>query len=137
MKEFDLNFIFFPFPGSMECNPSSSDTKPGACYAALVAKHAESRGRFWQVHDALFDDGTLLDPLRAAELAGIAGAQSMEEILADTIAKIAVIRDVRSANHFGVQSTPTIFINGMGIQGAPVDWFLKEIIRREQERRRR
>jgi protein-disulfide isomerase/uncharacterized membrane protein len=130
----ELRYLFVPHPRSSTCNPYAEYERPIACLAALVAKYAERTGRYWPVHDALFDRPALLHEENADELARLAGAPTMAAILADTTAAIALARDIELANRIGVRHTPAIFINGMGMEGLPDDWFLRDVVRRELKR---
>ncbi len=129
-----VKFIFVPHPRSRECNPRAEVEKPGSCLAALVASYATPRGRLWEVHDALYDDPGLLDEGRADELARIAGAPDMAALRGDTRAVLDLQRDLGIAAMASVRHTPTLFVNGMGMEGMPQEWFLRELIERESRR---
>lgn len=132
----DLKIVFIPYPSSKECNPSAEKHRPGACLAAAVAKYAERHGRFWEVHDAMFDDNSLLEERRQADLAALAGAPSIDAIMTDTTIIGAVQSDILFGLAAEIRHTPSLFINGMGIEGLPPDWFLEQLIENETERAR-
>lgn len=134
VARYNLRHLFVPHPRSRPCNPFAERERPAACLAALVVKYAERTGRYWPVHDALFDRPELLEEANADELARLAGAPDMAAILSDTAAELALARDLELARRAGVRHTPTIFINGMGMEGLPDDWFLRRAVRNEIRR---
>lgn len=133
-RVYDIRIVYMNHPKSRECNPWSLSDHPGACTAALVAVAAHRRGDFWSVHDALFDQIGELTPGNADVFARIAGASSMKDILADTANAMELAREIAIGHAAGVTHTPTIFINGMGVQGMPDRWFLEEAIENELDR---
>ena len=81
--------------------------------AALAALAANEQGKFWQMHDALF----AAPKLDAEKIEAIAKEQGldMDKFNADRIGpkvEEALMRDMRDAQEIGVNSTPTIYING-------------------------
>lgn len=134
----DVRFIYVNVPKSRECNAAVDVEKPGACIAALVSQHARLRGdtQFWAVYEAVFGAPALLEESRADRLAQVAGAPDMATILADSAARAAIQEDLAIARMAGVQNVPSFFINGMGIEGLPDDWFLIEAVEREEDRAR-
>ena len=134
MKSYDVKLIFVPYPRSRECNPTAKSDIPNSCYAALVAEFASRRGKLWETYDAIFDDPEILKQDREGELARIAGASNMAEITNDTQAVADLQRDIAIANISGVKHTPSIFINNMGLEGMPDEWFLFEAVDKESRR---
>jgi protein-disulfide isomerase len=91
---------------------------PHAEMAAEAAEFAAARGRFWPMHDWLFEHQPLdpvqimlgvedvaLDPSEAA-------AELVEQRYADRVR-----RDFASGVHSGVTGTPTFFVNGLRYDG--------------------
>jgi Na+/H+ antiporter NhaA len=87
---------------------------PHAELAAMAAESAGLQGRFWEMHDLLFER---YDHLELEDLAGYAADLGLdtEEFLRhlddDRLAR-RVQRDVASADASGVRGTPTFFVNG-------------------------
>jgi protein-disulfide isomerase len=86
-------------------------------YADLVAETAESageRGRFWQMHDWLFEHQEQLDPVHlalGAEQVGLPVDDLAGEV--NSHARLARIqRDFVSGVRSGVDATPAFFVNG-------------------------
>jgi protein-disulfide isomerase len=101
-----LRFVFRNFP--------ITSSHPHAQQAAEAAEAAGSQGRFWQMHDLLFENQRhLSDPdLRAyAEKIGLAVEQFDNE-LAEHVHAARVHEDLMSGARSGVNGTPTFLING-------------------------
>jgi protein-disulfide isomerase len=88
--------------------------------AAETAEAAGAQGRFWQMHDMLFENQDYLDRpylLRYARALGL-DSHAVEEAL-DTHVFVPRIReDFFGGVRSGVNGTPTIFINGRRHDGA-------------------
>jgi Na+/H+ antiporter NhaA len=97
-----------------------SDVHPRAQLAAQAAEAAAAQGRFWEMHDLLFQHQDALqgrDLLRYAEELGL----DIERFRADmhkNAGAVHVAEDVDSADLSGVSGTPTFFINGRRHHGA-------------------
>jgi len=96
-----------------------------AVAAAVVAICAAEQGRFWPVHDRLFERqpqwAAQADPGRyLAALADSAGADhaQLARCLAGKSAEAAVQADSQAAARAGAYSTPTFYIEGGLIDGA-------------------
>lgn len=90
-------------------------------HAAEAAEAADAQGRFWEMHDLLFENQHALkdDDLAgyAAEL-GLDAKRLMAEIR--TGAHVARIkRDFLSGRQNGVNGTPTFFVNGEPFEDEP------------------
>jgi protein-disulfide isomerase len=106
-----LRFVFRHFP--------LSQIHPFAESAAETAEYAGAHGRFWQTHDALFENqDTLNQPRLAASLlfalaeaAGLSAAGLRDALASGTYAP-KVRSDFMGGVRSGVNGTPTFFING-------------------------
>ncbi|RZA25438.1 MAG: hypothetical protein EOP10_06880 [Proteobacteria bacterium] len=112
--------VFKNFPLDSSCN-SSVQTKmhAHACTAARLARCAGTAGKFWPMHDRLFENQSSIDETSltawAKEL-GLSDAQIKEcKESKDVLAKIQ--DDARQASEAGLQGTPTLFINGQKYNG--------------------
>jgi protein-disulfide isomerase len=88
--------------------------------AAEASEAAAAQGRFWDMHDALFDHQDALAPAalrRYAQDLGLDVEHFWDEVRTREHAP-RVGEDVRSADESGVAGTPTFFINGRRHQGA-------------------
>jgi protein-disulfide isomerase len=93
-----------------------SNIHPHAARAAESAEAAGAQGRFWQMHDALFEQDRPLDDERLAHLAGKAGLD-VQRYLSEMAAGVYAARvdeDFKRALYGdGVTGTPTLYLNGV------------------------
>jgi uncharacterized OsmC-like protein/predicted DsbA family dithiol-disulfide isomerase len=109
----DVRFVF-------RANPRSH-LFPDAEPAAEAAEAAAARGKFWEMHDRLFerDDGLGRPQLVAmARALGLDGA-AFEAELDGRVHREAVRAQELSGFHSHVIGTPTFFVNGVRFEDAP------------------
>jgi protein-disulfide isomerase len=93
---------------------------PHALHAAQAAEAAAEQGRFWEMHDLLFDrQRALLDP----DLTGYAREFGLDAARFDRDRESEAVlsrieADIDSGESSGVQGTPTLFVNGRLHQGS-------------------
>jgi protein-disulfide isomerase len=101
-----IRFIFRHFP--------LQDAHPHAVMAAEVAEAAAGQGKFWSMHDVLFENQSHLEAhhLRGyAERLGLDMARYTAE-MDDEIYLQRVREHMESGKESGVRGTPTFFVNG-------------------------
>jgi protein-disulfide isomerase len=102
-----LRFVFRNFP--------LNQIHPNAQHAAEAAEAAGVQGRFWEMHDMLFEnqhallDGNLRDYAAALGL----DRERFDGDLAGHVHAARVRKDFLSGVKSGVNGTPTFFINGI------------------------
>ena len=107
-----LRFVFRHFP--------LGEVHPHARLAAQAAEAAAAQGRFWEMHDMLFEHQDALEP---DDLAGYAKALGLDtkqfarDLEGGTYAN-RVRDDFRSGVRSGVNGTPTFFVNGERYDGS-------------------
>jgi protein-disulfide isomerase len=89
--------------------------------AAEAAMAAAAEGKFWAMHDRIFSTP---DALGRADLEAHAAALGLDmahfrAALDDRRYRGAVASDAAAGNILGVQGTPTLFVNGTVVPGAP------------------
>ena len=92
---------------------------PGAQVAAEASLCAYQQGRFWELHDAMFQDQNALaaDALKArARTLGLDGAK-FDECLDSKKYAEQVASDLEEGRKHGVAGTPALFINGRFLGG--------------------
>ena len=107
-----LRFVFRNFP--------LSNAHPNAEAAAEAAEAAAAQGKFWEMHDLLFEHQDALereDLLRYAADLGLDVKRFASE-LEGAVHRPRVQEDFRSGVRSGVNGTPTFFINGSRFDGA-------------------
>jgi formate-nitrite transporter family protein len=106
-----LRFVFRNFP--------LSESHPHAQHAAEAAEAASAQGKFWEMHDMLYENQDALDDrhlVRYAADLGLDAKQLARELEAGTF-EAAVREDFRSGVRSGVNGTPTFFVNGTRYDG--------------------
>lgn len=107
-----LRFVFRNFP--------LTNIHPHAQLAAETAEAAAAQRKFWEMHDALFENQSALEEEDLAEYANDLGL-AVERLLADIESGTytgRVREDFQSGVRSGVNGTPTFFINGVRYDGA-------------------
>ncbi|HEY3207952.1 MAG TPA: DsbA family protein [Gaiellaceae bacterium] len=101
-----LRFVFRNFP--------ISTSHPHAEQAAEAAEAAASQGKFWEMHDLLYENQEHLDDAdlhRYADQLGL-DVGVFDEELAEHVHAERVREDFMSGVRSGVNGTPTFYING-------------------------
>jgi len=118
----DVQLRFHHFPLDSACNPMVKHSlHKYACLAAQAAECAGAHGRFWEYHDLLFDNQSHLDRdslIAYAQRVGI-DRDTFLACLDSEAPRQAIARDVAEGVRLGIESTPTFFLNGRTITGAP------------------
>jgi protein-disulfide isomerase len=96
------------------------DFHPQADFAALAAVAAQKQGKFWVMHDALYNSQYNLSRQHILALAQEGGLdmKRLNDDIASTEVRERVAKDVKDGDDAGVQGTPTFFINGQHYNGA-------------------
>src|SRR3989338_3238510 len=116
-------FIYRDFP--------LTDTHPQALLAALAAQCAHEQGKFWPMHDLIFDNQNNLTEASLKTFAVQIGLSSIQfgSCLQSQKYLAEVEQDLKDGYDAGVRATPTVFINGILIRGAqPLATYEKIII---------
>jgi protein-disulfide isomerase len=108
------------------------ETHSQAFGAATAALAAHKQGKFWAMHDAMFDHRDLSKPnlIAMAKAAGLDIARFEKDMDSKEI-RDAIAKDVQDGDHANVEGTPTIFINGQRYNGAIQLQFLKPLVAAE------
>jgi protein-disulfide isomerase len=107
-----LRFVFRNFP--------LAESHPHARVAAEAAEAAGAQGKFWEMHDMLFEHQDALeaqDLMGYAKLLGLDVPKFARDLEAGTYTK-RVRDDFRNGVRSGVNGTPTFFVNGSRYEGS-------------------
>lgn len=109
-----LRFVFRNFP--------ITGAHPFAMVAAEAAEAAALQGKFWEMHDQLFENQTQLDPAILPSWAAEVGLDLEKFGAAIRLGELRqrIKEDRRSGIASGVNGTPSFFINGTRFDGPPV-----------------
>lgn len=108
-----VRFVFRNFP--------LAELHPYAVNAAVAAEVAGSEGKFWEMHDLLFENQPALDDydlIKYAQEIGMDESRFKQEF-GDQRFIAKVQKDYDSGLDNGVEGTPAFFINGKMYEG---DW---------------
>ena len=98
-----------------------TNSHPHAEHAAEAAEAAGGQGKFWEMHDMLYENQEALDDEHLAQYAEALGLDA-RHLISDVLggAHMARVReDFQSGARGGVNGTPTFFINGVRHDDAP------------------
>jgi protein-disulfide isomerase len=130
-----LRFVYRHFP--------LTQVHPMAEPAAEAAEFAGANGRFWEMHDGIFENQESLSPQMLAELAQPLGLSSEDLLRALKSHEFlpAIKEDFTGGVRSGVNGTPTFFINGVRYEGVPefedlVDGIDEELVDTKTQHRR-
>jgi protein-disulfide isomerase len=101
-------------------NMPLNEAHPHAELAAEAAEAAGAQGKFWEMHDALFEHQDALDPANVLRLARALGldVRRFEEDLSSRRFRDHVKHDFMGGVRSGVNGTPTFFIDGKRYDGS-------------------
>jgi len=110
--------------------------------SALVAEAAGKQGKFWEMHDMLYENqaewGESGKPMEFfesyAKKLNLDLDQLKEDIKLDDLAK-KIERDTQDAGAAGVNSTPSFFVNGILFRGVPQYSDLQKLIDSELQKK--
>jgi NhaA family Na+:H+ antiporter len=93
---------------------------PGAEFMSLVAEAAARQGKFWQMHDALYDQTQPLTEAISLKLAAELrlDMRKFRRDLEDPKLRKRVDADLADGRRNAVTATPTIFVDGVRYDGA-------------------
>ena len=106
-----VKMVFRDFPLSFH---------PNAQKAAEAAECAGEQGKYWEMHDKLFDNQQALDVASLKSYAQQVGLKTADfnKCLDDGKMASEVSKDSSEGASYGVQGTPAFFINGKLVSGA-------------------
>ncbi len=110
-----IKFVFRNFP--------LSEIHPTARAAAIAAEAAALQNKFWEMHDAIFENQSRLSRnflLKLAENLNLDIEQFNNDIALDSVNE-KVENDFESGIRSGVNGTPTFFVNGNRFDGGALD----------------
>ena len=120
-----VEFVFRNFP--------LSEMHQYARPAAIVAEAAALQGKFWEMHDAIYENQEYLSEnflLELAEKLELDPHQFNTDIKKPELAS-KIDSDFESGVMSGVNGTPSLFVNGTKFNGGPEDLLrlLSEIVK--------
>lgn len=120
-----VNFVYRDYP--------LTSIHPDAMAAAMAAECAGDQGKYFEMHDKLFENISNLKNADLKKYAGQVGLDTAQfnSCLDSETHKAEVEKDMADAEKFGVRGTPSFFINGWFIRGAKPYSEFEKIIEEE------
>ena len=117
-----LRYVYRYFPLS---GPGHENGEP----AARAAAAADLQGKFWPLHDAMFENQQHLGPSDIDAMAKSVGIDlnKLHVDMESQAIKDKVAADKKMGESLGVEGTPTIFINGRELAGDLNEWVNMEL----------
>ena len=93
--------------------------------AAAAALAADRQGKFWEMHDRLFEKYNQLNNTVIRDIAKSLGLdmKRLERDMKDREIQSMITRDIEEGGRIGVRGTPTIFVNGELLQQRSLQGF--------------
>jgi len=113
-KEMKLVFKNFPLRNHQFARP-----------AALAALAANKQGKFWELHDQLYENYNRLSDQKIREIAQQVGLdmEKFNNDIKDPELKALIERDFQEGAEAGVRGIPTIFVNGRRLKNRSYQGF--------------
>ena len=113
-KEMKLVFKNFPLRNHKFARP-----------AAMAALAANKQGKFWELHDQLYENYNRLSDQKIKEIAQQVGLdmEKFDTDMKDQELKAIVERDFQEGARIGVRGIPTIFVNGRQLRNRSFQGF--------------
>lgn len=117
----NIRFSFFPYPRDSECHPQMpAHIQPGTCRLSEAALCAQEQGKFWEMHDVIFDyllKNSRPIPLELAISEAGLDPEALQECFDRGEAQETLKAMIDAAIEAKIQATPTFFINGRRFPG--------------------
>ena len=93
--------------------------------AAIAALAANKQGKFWELHDQLYENYNRLSDQKIREIAQQVGLdiEKFDKDMKDPELKAIVERDFQEGAKAGVRGIPTIFVNGRQLKNRSFQGF--------------
>jgi protein-disulfide isomerase len=112
---YKIKLIFRNFP--------AESIHPGTTKLAQIGACAQAQGKYWNTHNYLFASQEVLPIyLSASDITAFANQTDLNlaqlnKCLDSSVTAIKVNRDYADGYRFGVEGTPTFFVNGQKVEG--------------------
>lgn len=125
-----IKVIHHNFPFDKACNPYINvNAHPNACFMSRGAIAAGYQGNYWEMNSLLYENRPkkMEEMLKLIEQLGLDKDKFLQDFQSAEISK-AISTEIKNAEKLGIDSTPTMVINGEKIVGLTPYYELKEIL---------
>lgn len=128
VKDFsNIKIIHYNTPFDKECNKYVSvNMHPKACYMAKAGLAAKKQGNYWEMASLLYENQPkkLEDLMKLVEILNFDKEQFIKDFKSQEISD-ELINHIEKAESLGIDSTPTMYINGKKVVGVMPYYELK------------
>jgi protein-disulfide isomerase len=123
-NEVKLVFKNFPLPNHKFALP-----------AAIAALAANKQGKFWELHDQLYENYNRLSDQKIREIAQQVGLdmEKFDKDMQDPTLKAIVEWDSQEGKRAGIRGIPTIFVNGRQLRNRNFQKAIEKELARESK----
>ena len=134
-----VRWVMKHYPMNADCNPRMGGDRmhENACHASYGAICAGAQGKFWEMHNKLYDNQQSIDPESIKGYAKELGLDmaKFEACLTAPETKQKVQTDIAIAGKAGIWGTPRAYVNGRLISGSAgkeiIDYYIQKTIEME------
>ncbi len=129
-----VRWVMKNYPMNADCNPRMGGDRmhEHACDAAYAAYCAGEQGKFWEMHDMLYDNQDHLDKASLRQYAQKIGLDmtKWDACLKSSRPRKKIYRDVQIAGKAYIWGTPRTYVNGRMVAGSAstsiLDYYIKK-----------
>lgn len=133
----NVKFVYKYYPLDNSCNKYlEAPMHPNACLAAKTAVCAHQKGKFGEIHDAIFKDQGKISKEMLLGLAEKNGIEKgwMETCIASPETQATLEKDIELAHHIYLSGTPSVIVNKRMLKFWKIPEFLRAVIEEEIKR---
>lgn len=132
-----VRWVMKHYPMNADCNPRMGGERmhPDACSAAFGSHCAGAQGKFWEMHDKLYEDQKKLDAASVrshAEALGLDMA-AFDACLQSGDTRKKILDDIKLAGQAYIYGTPRAYVNGRLVSGSASSTILDYYIQKSLE----
>jgi len=127
-----VRVIFRHYPLDMTCNSAMKRAfHAGSCDLARAMECGDQQGKFWNMHDSIFNaqENFMRNPVSDKAIESLAESAQVDKsrlmqcyVSKSTMAKVK--NDIAAANKFQISGTPTLIVNDRRLPGVPGDYII-------------
>ncbi len=132
-----IRVVMKHYPMNADCNPRMGGDRmhEHACHTARAAECAGKQGKFWELHDKLYDNQQSLDEKSVEGFAQKLGVDmaKWKACLSDPATEQKIRKDIAVAGRAYIWGTPRMYINGRLVTGAAgpaiIEYYLQHALK--------